>query len=394
MGPRLTVFCDLFFDGREIRSGETQIDIEGDRIKSISPSSRCSSSRTDVIDARGRLLAPGLINAHTHTARGGMFSPNEAISINTIVRNFRDLLRAGVTTVGEMGNAAGLTYSLREFFRRNPECGPDIFGCGPLITAPGGYPLDWMPAAVAMLGVAIPCVTAEDGRRAARSVVDAGMDGVKLSIMHKSYGDKPIPAIGKDAARAVVEEAHALGKRVFCHAHYYEDYDLALDVGVDALMHSCFDPLDEAMVENGSRAQVSSTVRPCASSRTRSKGSRNAGTATPATTASYPRGSPETGPSSARSSSRRVTWCRAGSRRGCRWSAGARRSRTPLTISESSAPPECRWYTAPTRPTVSAFSAGRWTSSPLCRGRVSPPSIASGRPLRTRLTCWASRTGA
>ncbi len=249
MQSDLTILADLLFDGREIIERPTLIEVRAAHVVEVRPGELASEGTGEILDARGMLVMPGIINTHTHTARSGMFKPNEVVSPDAVSRNFRDLLRAGVTGVGEMGNAAGLVYSLRARFARSPGCGPDIFGCGPLITAPGGYPLDWMPKPVAMVGVALPCTSEDEARRAVRRVVSSGMDGVKLAVMHRSYSDKPIPAISVKAARAVVEESHALGKKVFCHAHWPEDYDVALEAGVDALMHSCFEPLEDSMVE-------------------------------------------------------------------------------------------------------------------------------------------------
>jgi imidazolonepropionase-like amidohydrolase len=57
-------------------------------------------------------------------------------------------------------------------------------------------------------------------------------------------------------ARAVVEEAHEHGRLVLTHAHTIEDYDLALNAGVDALMHSSFEPLEPEMVERVAESGV------------------------------------------------------------------------------------------------------------------------------------------
>jgi imidazolonepropionase-like amidohydrolase len=61
------------------------------------------------------------------------------------------------------------------------------------------------------------------------------MDHVKFVSMHHSYAAKPIPTMSLPVARAVVDEAHANGRRVLAHAHIIADYELSLDAGVDAL---------------------------------------------------------------------------------------------------------------------------------------------------------------
>ncbi len=237
----LKVVTDRLFDGEALRDGTWCLEIEGDCIKRIAPH---EGDAGDALDARDRTVLPGLINTHVHIARGGMFEPEEPLSLGQIVANLHDTLEAGVTTVGDMGCAAGLARALRERTERDPRVGPSIRTAGPLLTAPRGYPLDWMPPLFAKLSVALPCETARDAGRAVERVARAGMDHVKLAIMHQSYAEQPLPALREPAAREAVAEAHRQGLRAFAHAHSVDDYRVALAAGVDALMHSSFIPLD------------------------------------------------------------------------------------------------------------------------------------------------------
>ena len=102
----------------------------------------------------------------------------------------RDALAAGVTTVGDMGCAAPLAASLRALAREHPTPAPALVASGPLVTAPGGYPLDWMPPLFVKLGLALPCSDEEGAARAVSRIAASGMDHVKLAIMHESYAEK------------------------------------------------------------------------------------------------------------------------------------------------------------------------------------------------------------
>jgi imidazolonepropionase-like amidohydrolase len=244
-----TLLAGRVFDGVEFDDGPLTIEVRGETITSVEGAAGELPPGGPYLDARDSLVMPGLINAHVHIARGGMFGVNDPISVRQVVRNFRTALEAGVTTVGEMGCSAGMAYALREHTRLHPEAGPQVVACGPILTVRGGYPLDWMPKLYAKMGVALACESQAEARQNVRRVVAAGMDHVKLASMHRSYADRPIPTMGLPVARAVVDEAHAHGRMVFAHAHIIEDYQLALDAGVDALMHSSFDPLEPEMVE-------------------------------------------------------------------------------------------------------------------------------------------------
>jgi len=191
---------------------------------------------------------PGLIDAHCHIARVGLFEPHEAPSVAAVASNLLSALRAGVTTVGDMGCPAPMIQELARLTRVEPSAGPKVRAAGPLLTVPLGYPLDWMSRAHLWLGAALPCADRESARRAVARVAAAGMDHVKICIMHRGYDLSPLPTFSQKVARAVVEEAHAAGLRVLAHAHWNADYRVALAAGVDALMHSAFDPLDAELV--------------------------------------------------------------------------------------------------------------------------------------------------
>lgn len=150
MSPRLAVLADLVFDGSHFRREPLAIEVSRGRITGVRPYGGGEIVGREVIDARGWAVIPGLFNAHTHLARGGMFDPNEFISADQIARNLRDLLRAGVTAAGETGCAGGLVHALRARMIRPPT---------PRFRRPG-----WTPnASRAKQGPATPC-----GRRGAQ----------------------------------------------------------------------------------------------------------------------------------------------------------------------------------------------------------------------------------
>jgi imidazolonepropionase-like amidohydrolase len=162
-------------------------------------------------------VGPGLCDAHVHLAFG---EP-------------RDLLAAGVTAVRDLG--APPTDALA--WRRSEDLAVEV--AGPLLTAPGGYPsTSWGSAGFAAF--------VDDPEQATRLVsgLATTVDVVKLALEPRSG---PVP----DAAtcRAVVDAAHAVGRRVTCHALSTSMVERALDAGVDELAHTPTDVLPDELVQ-------------------------------------------------------------------------------------------------------------------------------------------------
>lgn len=245
-----TILTDLLFDGERIQTGLRQLHVEGERIARIVmlEAPPAETPGADTIDARGDLVMPGLVNAHAHVVRGGAFEEQEPPLPLQAAHNFAHALAAGTTTIADLGCPPAMIRCFREATRGSSLAGPEVVAAGPVLTAPGGYPLDWMPQWVADLGAAVACDGEKGGEAAVQRVADAGMDVVKLAVMHRSYADKPLRAVDVPTASAVVKEAHKLGLRVVAHAHSNADYRVAIAAGVDALMQSSFEPLDDDLV--------------------------------------------------------------------------------------------------------------------------------------------------
>lgn len=245
----LTLVARRLFDGRSLREGRFCVEAHRGLVTGIRRLSPDQPLPKRAIDHGDATLLPGLIDAHCHMARAGQFEPHEPPSLSAVGHNMRAALDAGITTAGDMGSALHLISELRNFLEEDISAGPAVRAAGPILTVPLGYPLDWMSPLHRWLGIAVPIESERDARNAVEKIAHAGMDHVKICIMHRAYDLSPLPVFSQKLAAAVVDEAHALGLRVLAHAHWNADYRVALAAKVDALMHSSFDPLDDDLVK-------------------------------------------------------------------------------------------------------------------------------------------------
>jgi imidazolonepropionase-like amidohydrolase len=221
--------------------------IEGDKIVSVGPATNAKlAPGTETIDLPKATVLPGLIDAHTHLTADPKNLGYEGLGISTPrealigARNARVTLQAGFTTVRNVGAGGYSDVALRDAIKDGDVPGPRMLVSGPPMGITGGHCDDNLLSPefhATELGVA-------DGvdavRHKVRENIKYGADLIKIcatgGVMSK--GDDPNASqYTREEMKAIVEEAHRLGRKVAAHAHGAEGVSWASDAGVDSIEH-------------------------------------------------------------------------------------------------------------------------------------------------------------
>ncbi|GIF95908.1 amidohydrolase family protein [Catellatospora citrea] len=229
------------FDGFDL-SGPTTVQVTDGRILSVDRTGAAPTGSRDVLDLGPRsCLLPGLVDTHVHLAFdagpdpvAALVKTDDAELLTHMRAAAQSALRAGVTTVRDLGDRSYLALALAEEFRRQPELGPEILAAGPPLTTPGGH--------CHFFGGEVE--GAEALRAAVRERHARGCAVIK--IMASGGHMTPGSVAPHDSQytladlRVVVEEAHGLGLRVAAHAHGVAAIKNAVAAGVDSIEHVSF----------------------------------------------------------------------------------------------------------------------------------------------------------
>jgi imidazolonepropionase-like amidohydrolase len=236
--------------------------IEDGKIVSVGASAEAKPPSDAVrIELPDATVLPGLIDAHTHLTMDPKFGYEElglSIPRETLIgaKNARATLQAGFTTVRNVGASGYSDVALRDAINAGDVPGPRMLVSGPPLTITGGHadnnllPFEYHATSD---GVA----DGVDGvRHMVRQDIKYGADMIKFMASGGvlSKGDNPQASqYTLEEMKAIVDEAHRLGRKVAAHAHGAQAILWASEAGVDSIEHGSYiDDADIAeMKKNG-----------------------------------------------------------------------------------------------------------------------------------------------
>jgi imidazolonepropionase-like amidohydrolase len=235
--------------------GDRAVVVEGERIAAVVGAADAPSGQdVRVVELPGQTLLPGLVDCHAHLigeidsghSYAELLTRTAAQEAMSGVRNARDTLHAGFTTVRDVGTfRAFVDVALRDAIDAGWVVGPRMLVAGAYITSSGGG--GDITGLAQDVDVAVPrdlragvADSVDEVRKAVRRVLHGGADLVKViatGAVMTAGGVPGAPEFSEAEIRAAVEEAALYGADVAAHAHGAEGIKRAVRAGVRSIEH-------------------------------------------------------------------------------------------------------------------------------------------------------------
>jgi imidazolonepropionase-like amidohydrolase len=228
--PTLAIVGGWLIDGTgQVPYSDAVIILAGDKIQAVGRRGRISiPPNIETIDARGKTILPGIIDAHNHLEGLGLgeddreFTGTPEKLKQAILQNAQLDVMSGVTTIREMGSSE-MVLELRDQIEA---VGPRLVAAGPqLVKKNPDAPL--YPNFLEFDGP-------KDARQKVRSQIAKGVDFIKVRLTVQ----RPLPSL--EEMKAIVKAAHDAGLKVAVHTDVPQEeaVRLAIEAGADTLEHS------------------------------------------------------------------------------------------------------------------------------------------------------------
>ncbi|HUG42459.1 MAG TPA: amidohydrolase family protein [Longimicrobiales bacterium] len=203
--------------------------VEGDRITHVGTVSDTDiPSGARIISAEGRTVMPGLHEAHAHLFIVGHGEYGDYFTRYHYQRDrmrelmqvsARELLMAGVTSARDVGAELEDALWIRDAIADGRVVGPRLFVSGPFLQKNTGPTQEFFRITVD---------GAEDARRQARGLIDAGVDLIKVIELGR---------LSPAERAAIAEEARKAGLHIAVHAYSVDEIRAAAEMGARTIEH-------------------------------------------------------------------------------------------------------------------------------------------------------------
>ena len=222
---------------------QAAVALEDDRITYVGSAAELSRSQLEgaaVEELPGHTLLPGMLDGHTHLSFTAGRNHEEVVDeisretdVQQVVRtaaNAQKCLRAGLTTVRDLGGRRDVVPTVRDAINRGQIAGPRILSCNVPITVTGGH----------IHFVGWEANEEWELRKAVRTLIKQGADVIKICASGGNMTAESNPLMVQYSAQqlgVVVEEAHKLDTPVAAHAIPADSIRNCIEAGIDTIEH-------------------------------------------------------------------------------------------------------------------------------------------------------------
>ncbi len=249
------IHAGRLIDGVSDRPRErVTIVVDGNRIVAVEPGFRTAAPGDEVIDLTAATVMPGLMDMHVHlTSEVSRRAEIEAVKKGEADRAYDSVpfaertLRAGFTTVRNVGDQFNVSIALRRAVEEGKVRGPRIFTSGRSIGSTGGHADAsnvWGPYLYSEdPRLNTVCNGPDSCREAVRQRYQDGADSIKITATGGVLSlakSGTAPQFTDEELAAIVATARDYSLKVAAHAHGTEGIKRAVKAGVDSIEHGTF----------------------------------------------------------------------------------------------------------------------------------------------------------
>ncbi|MDD1612151.1 MAG: amidohydrolase, partial [Methylococcaceae bacterium] len=246
--PRCAIYtADRVFDGFELHT-DAAVLIKKDTIMQVGTLAQLKKQCGRKIRLGDATILPGFIESHAH------------ITFQNVNKN--KVLEHGITTVQDTGGPLLAPTGGGGVLR--------LLSVGPILQAPGGYPLNVFGGGAGGLDqVGYPVASVAEAENVVQQLVNGGATAIKIALepggepgapWMMPHGDQPVPTapwnlLSQEIVDSIVVKAHALDRRVIAHVGEDAGFARALAAGVDEFAHMPCAAIDPALLQQAANTQ-------------------------------------------------------------------------------------------------------------------------------------------